>query len=324
MTPGEGLMLMDVMEEVVDDPEEFCVTERTASRTLTEGDAIAARLARWDDGWEFAVVYKIPSHDVLDLVALVEEEIGESPEPLSARQIGKAIRDYWLWLFTREIQLPNLVSSEGGRIELTTDHWKVLDEPELVRRLEAEADVDGDREHGWARLEDPDADMGRVLLGLRFGRPDRLEVFAQTRQRADEGRLWLERVAGSSLEFLTREIVDPLSDKMLGGGTSGGSGEGLGSSRDGLPPESGEQPAPEDVRELIEQVYRAQYGGLADEPIPMLGDVTPREKLKQPGGERAVRLWLDGFEANERRMAKEQGRELIDLGFLWDAVGLER
>jgi hypothetical protein len=37
-----------------------------------------------------------------------------------------------------------------------------------------------------------------------------------------------------------------------------------------------------------------------------------------------VRLWLEGFERTERRMAEDDGRDPVDLGFLWQEIGLAR
>jgi hypothetical protein len=74
----------------------------------------------------------------------------------------------------------------------------------------------------------------------------------------------------------------------------------------------------------MEKVYRQQYAGMADRSIPVLGDKTPRQALREPGGERRVRLWLEGFEKTERGLAEDDGREPVDLGFLWQEIGLPR
>jgi hypothetical protein len=202
-----------------------------------------------------------------------------------------------------------------------------MDEVELKRRLAAEPDVVGTRERGWSRLQDPGAETSRTLLALNPGkRPNRLEVFARTRKLADEGRRWLEGVAGRSLRYLTREIVDPMSERVLGGEASGGRSMAVESFRigDQTPPGPEGEIPPDLKSRLIEKLYRQQYAGMADRSIPALGDRTPRQALREPGGERRVRLWLEGFERTERRMAEDHGREPIDLGFLWQEIGLAR
>jgi hypothetical protein len=265
---------------------------------------------------------------VLRLVSHLEDEVGAGgADPRQARRVGRLIRDYWVRLFTRRQPIPDIVDSGGDPIELTTDHWQVMDEVELKRRLAAEPDVVGTRERGWSRLQDPGAETSRTLLALNPGkRPDRLEVFARTRKLADEGRRWLEGVAGRSLRYLTREIVDPMSERVLGGEASGGRSMAVESFRigDQTPPGPEGEIPPDLKSRLIEKLYRQQYAGMADRSIPALGDRTPRQALREPGGERRVRLWLEGFERTERRMAEDHGREPIDLGFLWQEIGLAR
>lgn len=324
--PGEGLELEDLLD---DRAETVWTTERSGSRRLRRTEVVGARLARWNDGWEAAVLYSIPDHEVLRLVSHLEDEIGAGGlDPQRARRAGKLIRDFWVRLFTRRPPIPDILDSGGDPIELTTDHWQVVDEDELTRRLAAEPDVVGTRDRGWARVEDPEAVATRSLLALNPGkRPDRLEVFARTRKLADEGRTWLESVAGRSLRFLTREIVDPMSERVIGGaGPTGGRSlavEGLRIDDETPPDPDGEIP-PDLKSRLIEKMYRQHYTGIADRTIPAFGDKTARQVLREPGGERRVRLWLEGFERTELRMAENDGREPVDLGFLWEEIGLAR
>lgn len=324
--PGEGLELKSLLDDGADP---VWATERTASRTLGRLEVIAARLGRWQGGWEIAAIYAIPGREVLGLVSDVEDAAeGDYSDPRVARRVGKLIRDHWVRYFTRKPSLPRIVDRGGDAIELTTDHWQVVDEAELQRRMESEHDVVGTREDGWSRLQEPEAETSRTLLALNPGkRKDRLEVFARTRKLADDGRAWLERVAGPSLRYLTREIVDPTSEKVLGGEAVAGRSVSYESfilqGEETSPSPDGEIP-PELKSRLIEQLYRKQYAGMADQPIPALGDKSPRQALEEPGGERKVRVWLDGFERNEQRMAEGDGREPVDLGFLWQEIGLER
>jgi hypothetical protein len=58
----------------------------------------------------------------------------------------------------------------------------------LYRVLEAQNDVRGDAERGWARLEEPNAKMSRSLVAINPGkRRDRLGLFTRSLQLADEG-----------------------------------------------------------------------------------------------------------------------------------------
>lgn len=325
VNPGVGLELRNLLDESAD---AVWVNERSASRTLGRSQVIAARLGRWQNAWEIVSIYSIPDTEVLNLLQTLEERSeGDPADPDVARSTGRLIRDYWVRLFTRRPMLPKVVDGSGDPIELTTDHWQILDQDELASRLAAESDVVGSRKEGWSRLQDPDSEMSSVRLALNPGRSeDRLEVFARTRRLADEGRSWLERTAGPSLRFLTREIVDPMSERVLGGDDTAGrsfSVESLAFQTTGPEPGQDSEITPEIKSRLMESIYRRQYEGMADQKIPVLGNKSPREVLKEPGGQRRVRLWLEGFDRNEKRMAAADGREPVDLGFLWQEIGLE-
>ena len=308
--PGVGMRLRDLLD---DSAEEVYVEERLGSQELHRNEVIAARLAWWKNHWEIATIFTIPSSEVMGMLDYMEDEAeGEGHrDPDILRRQGYAIRDFWVWLFTREQRLPEMLDAAGESLELITDHWQILDEEELIRRLEAEPDVVGSRKDGWTRLEEPEAEMGRALQSLNPGKaPDRLEVFSRSRRMADEGRDWLEKVAGPTLKFLVQEIVDPLQSL------------GDGSEASGVPEDPPDVP-PEVMSQLVEKVYRREYADIAEAPVPMFGHKAPKDVLKEPGGEKKIRLWLEGFESNEERMAAGDRREPVDLTFLWEALGLE-
>jgi hypothetical protein len=323
-----GLEIGNVLD---DSAASVYVNERSASQTLRPMEVFGARLGRWKDTWEVASFYEFRETETLNLLQHLEQQIdGDLADPGVARAVGRLIRDFWIEIFTRRPVRPEIVGPAGDRVELTTDHWQIVDPDELERRLALQPDVLGSREEGWTRLQDPDAEISRTLLALNPGkRKDRLETFAQTRQQADAGRAWIEEVAGPALRHLSREIVDPLSDKVLGGGSPRPAGAGELSQQPlvfqsiGLAGNDGPEMPAEIKSQLMAQLYRQQYQGIGDEPIPALGNKSPRQALKEPGGPRRVRLWLEGFERNEERMAVADGRQPVDLDFLWRQVGLE-
>jgi hypothetical protein len=81
---------------------------------------------------------------------------------------------------------------------------------------------------------------------------------------------------------------------------------------------------PEAMAEAIEQALLRSYANWADEPIPALGDKTPRQAIVTPAGLERVKGLLRSYEDSEQRMAAEQGRREISYAFLWDAIALKR
>jgi SEC-C motif/Antitoxin Xre/MbcA/ParS C-terminal toxin-binding domain len=298
--PGEGMLLRDARERERDP---VWVVERAGSRTLVAGGVVAARLIPGDPCELSGAIYSCSAlelhvHEALDEL----EETGED----DPRTAGKAIADLWLqWLTAPP---PALLDALGDPVTLVTDHYQVLDRRALERALAACPDVHGDPGQGWSRLEEPHADLSRTLLAINPGAaPDRLELFARTLPLADEGREWFAQLAGAAVRFVAREIVDPLA------------AIGRRPAREGdLLPES-EVPI-EVRRRLHHHVYRAW----ADDPIPALGDQTPRQAMRTEAGRRKVERLLRHYEADELRQAQRSGAEPMRFDFLWEAVGLER
>jgi hypothetical protein len=215
--PGSGLLLHDVL-----DPEgqPVSVRERTASRSLTQGDVLGARVLPEAEVFVLsgAIYYfNRPTADALreDLREALREARGRTRKPLDPDAVRDLVTsnivDAWLTQLAKPPEIPRLVdASTGETLMLVTDHYEVLDWDALARALAAEPDVEGTRTRGWVRLDAADEGGGRTVLAINPGkRKDRLEPFARTLRRADEGREWLQRVAGESLRFLVRDIADP-------------------------------------------------------------------------------------------------------------------
>lgn len=233
--PGSGLLLQDVL-----DPESppVRVHERTASRSLVRGDVLGARVV--PEG-ETRVLSGAIYHFTRPVAGALRDDLREAlkgaqgrrrkpPDPDVVRDlVTRIIVDSWLTQLARPREIPQLVdASTGDALMLVTDHYEVLDWDALAQALEAEPDVEGTRDSGWVRLDAADESGGRTVLAINPGkRKDRLEPFARTLRRADEGREWLQRVAGGSLRFLVRDIVDPrtmmrqMAEKESGKGRPG-------------------------------------------------------------------------------------------------------
>ncbi|MBI5711191.1 MAG: SEC-C domain-containing protein [Candidatus Eisenbacteria bacterium] len=332
--PGEGLSLRDLLapEAPVLD-----VRERSASRTLVQWDVLGARVIGEGDAQVLSgALYPVAEDRVTSLLDVLRQALGPgSGRPESAREAANArdlvasiIIDEWLHRLVRPVQVPELRDAgTQERLMLITDHYEVLDWSRLSAALAAQPDVEGNRKKGWVRLApgEPETGLQRSLLAINPGkRKDRLEPFARTQRLADEGRVWLESVAGDALRFLVRDTVDPMTllKQKAGQVSPRSSGEGL---RErpaaGLRPSTGSAPA---GTEVLQQIHEHIYRNWSDEPIPALGDRTPREALRtDEGREQVVRL-LKQYEAGESRRAREEQRRPVDFAFLWRQVGLER
>ena len=136
-------------------------------------------------------------------------------------------------------------------------------------------------------------------------------MFYKTQGYANRGRPWFEVLAGTSVQFISRELSDPKG--MLAKRPVGQERKAK-ATGPGLPPEV--------MAEVVEQAIHRMYANWADEPIPALDGKTPRQAIKTPAGSERVKGLLRGYEASERQQAQEQGRRVISYAFLWQALGI--
>ena len=320
--PGEGLLLKDLLDPALNP---HWVGDRRASRDIVPWQVIGVRLLPAGADWEFSLAaYPLSA----ELGAVIAEELPEkiakaarsippdTPAGVLERATGKAIIATWLFDLLAPQRIRKLVDAgTGDPVLLVTDHFEVLGWDGLARALESQPDVEGSRESGWTRFVDLKGGHRRSLLAINLSEmhPDRIEPFARTRRLADEGRAWLEALAGDSIRFLARDLVDPTSSAAL-------------AKRRGPKPPPGERLnlSPADQTRLAQQIYEHIYAKWADEPIPALGGRTPRRAVETPEGRRGVVRLIKSYETAEFKRAREERREPADLGFLWRQADLAR
>lgn len=101
-------------------------------------------------------------------------------------------------------------------------------------------------------------------------------------------------------------------------------------SLDELRQQSGDAPAssadkslpPEEEEAAMRQVLENHYRSVLDEPLPLLGDVTPRAAAKTKAGQRKLVEWLKYLE-NQTAKATSGGRAAsYDFGWMWQELGI--
>ncbi len=321
--PGEGLLLHDLLVEA--EPP-IWVNERRGSRQLVQWDVIGARVV--PVGSEHILsgaVYPFAPDDRLDIVEDIRRESFRGlRKGAKARRVapddmvaGLTIVDRWLADITApppEFALRD--AGTGDPLMLVTDHYEVRDWNALARVLEAEPDVEGNRKRGWTRFETIDEDRTRSLLAINIGKErDRIEPFARTLKLANRGREWLERIAGGAIHHLSRDVVNP-RDVLRERGSEPSDSRSA--------PEGEPVLDPADATRFVQQFHEQTYRDWADQPVPALGDRTPREAVKSEEGRAEVVALLKLYESSEQRAARQEGRQPADLRFLWEQVGLDR
>jgi hypothetical protein len=94
-----------------------------------------------------------------------------------------------------------------------------------------------------------------------------------------------------------------------------------GSSADAAPPE--EVPL-EVATGLVHAMLDKQYQAVLDEPVPMLGDRTPRQAARTPAGREKLVTWLKFLENRSGNQADPTDpMATYDFGWLWRELGVE-
>jgi hypothetical protein len=311
--PGQQMTLCDALDTEVPP---VIVREKSGSQASLLGTQIGIRLMTVEDHLELSgAAYpfsRLAGSSVVTAMREAAQQFGprrpDLPELLSS-----IIRRQWLAQYFAPPPLPTMMDAHTGEpLLLVTDHYRVRDWSALLQSLSSQPDVEGDRESGWNRLIDGKDGQTRTALGINPGETaDRISVFYRTQGYADQGRPWFEALAGTSIQFISRELSDPKG--MLAKRPVGQERKAK-ATGPGLPPEV--------MAEVVEQAIHRMYANWADEPIPALDGKTPRQAIKTPAGSERVKGLLRGYEAGERQQAQEQGRRAISYAFLWQALGI--
>jgi len=308
--PNKGLFVRDLL-----DPELRArwVVEKAGSQTLLQWDMVGARLARKDDDWVFTgAMYPMDRDTAAVCLKTLQEELkGLERTSLKARsQTALIIAEYWIGTLIVERPPMQLIDAATKTpLVLVTDTYRVKDWAKIESILSGQADVAGNRDEGWIRFEELGDGQRRSRATLN-AKGDRLELFCQSEALANEARAWLDKIANAALTFHIRAIQDPLSPEVCNSAVQR------------------KLPEPEVSQEIQTQIthdyLKEHYANWADEPVPKLGNRTPRKAVQTPEGRRAVIDLLKEYENREARRHRAQGTPLFDFGFLWKAVGLER
>lgn len=347
LDPGRAVTVRDLVRET--DPER--VPDRQLSETMTVWDCFAGRLIgsgrtrRFTEGL-LPFPREAARMCMEDLIGLTRD----LPKRLrkAARKEGRKVemsqleaREFLLQspvgpvFFTNQFVTWHVEQAEAGPPELrnTDDEPLVLCTvrfPIVGKAIDVAGALDGvpefDREDGdgfrWSWLgrelaaaEAPEspagAGTGHLTLGQAEIVDEALLLHVNSVERAERGRELLAARLGALVGTPLTSHEDPAARLESGPGEPGAGPEEL-----GIPPEEMEAV----IGTLLEQHYRK----VLDEPVPMLGNRSPRAAVKTKKGRAAVVEWLKFLENEESRAALQQKRRPLDLSWLWAELKIPR
>jgi hypothetical protein len=287
------------------------VYEKLGSAQARIGNLIGVRIMDVDGHLEISGA-TYPFSRLMNAAVMAESAAHGDGQP---QVLSQMIRRNWIAQYARPLPLPTGIDSHSGDpILLITDHYRVKNWDVLSATLATQADIEGDRATGWARLIDCADGQTRQTLAINPGKSaEKIEVFYKTQNFSDQGRPWFEALAGESVEFAGRVLSDP---KGIMNNVSLGETTPAAPSAPKLPPEA--------LAEIVEKVLRRTYANWSNEPLPALGGKTPRQAIKTSAGLERVKGLLRSYAESEKDQAVQQGRREISYDFLWESIGLGR
>ena len=344
---GRAVTVRDLVRET--DPER--VSDRQLSETMTVWDCFAGRLVgsgrtrRFTEGL-LPFPREAARMCMEDLIGLTRD----LPKRLrkAARKEGKKVemsqleaREFLLQspmgpvFFTNQFVMFHVEQAEAGPPELrnTDDEPLVMstvrfpivgDETELAGALDGVPEFDREDGDGFrwswlgrelAAAEQPEglagAGTGRWTLGQAEIVDEALLLHVNSVERAERGRELLASRLGALVGTPLTSHEDPAA-RLEGGRSEPGAGpEEL-----GIPPE--------EMEAVIGTFLEGHYRKVLDEPVPMLGNRSPRAAVKTKKGRAAVVEWLKFLENEESRAARQQKRRPLDLSWLWEELKIPR
>ena len=300
--PGTGLTLRDVMTQ-----EQHAVTEKGLSQGVQRGDLLFGQLASVDQLTmaEACNGFAIPPIEKASIIKL-RADIA-SAHPVITHQVLREWEFELLDLF-HEIadrlynpRLPILQNTDGEPLSLhkvvfdlnaapqaAFDALKHLALDEADEELLADAARDSEGKltrvrFSWKKLGNKkNAGWDNTVLGWIELDGKRLTAEVNSEARADAIRKEIETALGEGIRYRASEIQSP--EKMLADLRT------VGGVRDSAASRESERVAESpEVRAKISEMMAAHWEHWVDEPLPILGNRTPMEAVKDADGREIVK-----------------------------------
>jgi hypothetical protein len=330
--------------------EPVLVMERTATLTLRPWDRIAARIVRQDDRATLAggtLAFTLEASE--QLFARLREHEGRPRRGAGGRKAAGALKGWAgsdedlrqaaplftsCWLFdvlprVLNPQSPKLFTSDGDEVVFHTVRFPFAPkatERAIAGRLQRLSELRRENRSFWnwvgaapskrpaiegekAVVWNVTLDDGSVVLGNVELKDGAVVLSVSSAARAERGRAMLaDALAGLVTTPLTEiQTVEQMKAAKP---------------RDKAPPEP---PIPPEVQtKLVHDMLDRQYRSLLDEPVPMLGDISPRAAARSARGRTDLAVWLKNLE-NHSRNAPEPNDPMAtyDFSWLWRELKIE-
>ena len=286
------------------------VQERKASQSLRARDVILARVVDHEGVSLFCGMYarSLPPYEAADVLRDVRGKLrkkeGDVPvDRLRGKSVGRFMIEHWAdavdELDERRLTPPTLTNTDGELVAFVTDRFTfdVVNRKAVEERLSALDDAgEAIREDGETII---DLRRDETVIATLFIGEGILRVETNSEGRAVAIRRRIIEACGDLIRHRSLEQRDP---STFGGGEP-------------APPY---EPTPEEEA-LVRQYKESYYRKWMDEPVPMLGNKTPRQASRSRKGRAELDLLLRHIENGE---ASQPEGSRFDVSMLRSELGL--
>jgi hypothetical protein len=355
VVPGESFLARDLVRG----GEPVRVVEHSATRSLKQWDRIGARVlpigqktvlgggvlafdSEASDGIE-DLIRRVLARSSQDLEKLAHE-IGHSfdeaalggavDETAVLRAAAPVFSTVWLSHALRRLlerDMPEVRNSDGEAVEFWTVRYPLrpgASAADIRAAMGAVSSLRPRSDTFWNWVEDPNrhhrresaapnkkglsfvttAEDGATVLGNVDLKGAALTLSVNSKGRAERGRALLEPALSSLVGAPAVEIRT--LEQMMASRPKDGSK----ASSTGLPPA--------EERVIVHRSLDRHYAKVLDEPIPVLGNVTPREAAETASGRAKVVEWLKRLENELARRPAGDPMADYDSAWLWETLGV--
>ena len=307
--PDQGFEVRDLWDD-----RRLYVRERAATRQIVAWDLIVARIGPGGDGETVfeTIPYLFRAADKDGLL----KGLRKAHQVFTHEFPNEEISDFFkrmapvfhkLWL--ERVALPphpKLITGDGEPFIFAKVIFDLLDREEAIRSLADRTDIvdHGDGSYVWL---EPAGNFQRSVGTMIFDEK-RVVLETTSQKRAEKARDELANLFGGAARFraISYEDVEQALKRA---------------------PQTSKQKEPdipvEEQRKILGEYYEDHYRKWLDEPVPALGNRTPRHAARLKTVRPKLVALLKDFESHSERQ-RRAGEIAYDFSWMWEELGLNR
>jgi len=309
--PGQSLVVKDLMLETT-----HTVKERQGTQSLKRGDVIFTRILTLDEQAIFIGMapFTVPMQYHLDLIDfkkwLITENNDHALTPIALRNdFALTLHEFFMRILCEAFNkpLPKLANTDGDPLQFSKTHFKLTIAPEqalqqllpltltknakgfLADAKRNQAGLIKSISFDWLkRGNKQNKSWKNTVMGNITLENGKLILATNSNQRTEKGKELLVKYLGDAIIFQQTLMESP--EHVLRKAPKTPTKNLKESELMALP----------EVQEQIKQMMRKHWDSWFDQPIPMLGNETPREAAKTETGKEKLNALLLQYECQDQ------------------------